>query len=192
MIASAAIQYCIQILLPEQVDRRFRHWATATPGATWPEEGGHVTLLPRMTLSANAGRVRTAIAAVCSATLPFELRLTRLVLEPHIARPPLWTVLLAKRPDESRPGPSHDLRRALLSAISPLVSFAGDSYVNSPYRSHITLTLGVDETAGGRLVSAAGDAGLMAVFRAEAVWLRAYRGSSLDASRSHAFLLRGR
>jgi hypothetical protein len=161
----------------------------ATPGATWPDEGGHVTVLPPVVPIRGLEAVEAAIAGVCAAWAPFGLELSRLVRAPHLARPHVHTVLLAEPAATGRPGPLRGLRRALASALRPVASDPSPAYTRSRYLPHITLTLGVAEPEAARLAGAAEAAGLQAVFVVEALWLRAYAGPILDPTRSRRFWL---
>ena len=96
------LSYSLQILLPEEIDREFRRWVEATPGATWPEEGGHVTVLPPLEPVLGLEPLEEAIAAVCAAWQPFRLELSRPVGAPHLGPPP---ALLRRQRLSQLPGP---------------------------------------------------------------------------------------
>jgi hypothetical protein len=188
---AAEPSYSLQIPLPDEIDRAFRRWVAATPGATWPEEGGHVTVLPPVVPLRGLEPLEAAIAGVCADWRPFRLELSRLVRAPHLAHPPLHTVLLAEPAAAARRSQLHGLRRALLSALRPVARDLSPAYTRRPYRPHITLTLGVDRSAAAGLAEAAAAAGLRAVLAVDALWLRAYRGPRLDPTGSRRFPIAG-
>lgn len=82
------------IVLPEAIDRRLERWSENMEGASWPEWGGHITLVPGFVPRGSEEAVREAVERVCATMEPFSVRFGEAVAVQDKTRPDYYTVLL--------------------------------------------------------------------------------------------------
>lgn len=189
-------EYSVEILLPEEIDRRLRRWAEKVPGATWPAWGGHVTLLNRFIPLQGLDVICDRIERVTRRFAPFEIDLQRIVCDRHVLRPQLMTVLVAIDPDSESNWPTLvRLENALWSAVAPLVKDATPELRRRPFLPHLTLTRGTGRAAAQRLAQAAREAKLEVQFQVDTLWLVRFEieqeGATPDVQKVRSFHLGG-
>ncbi len=173
--AIASFQYSVQVMLPAEIEETLRQWAERTPGATWPEWGGHISLVNLFVPIRGIQVIKGEIADICQAFSPFQLCLDQVAVEIHWRRPHLQTVLL-KACDKTTPGYRTlvRLRDSLVAALGPLKRDVAPEVSQRPFDPHLSLTWGLEDTEAERLASAARQAGLRAEFIVEKIWLIAF------------------
>ena len=149
-------RYSVQIMLPDDENARLREWAEATPGATWPTWGGHVTLVNGFIPHCDVQLIEREIADVVRAFSPFELYLDEPICVEHWRRPNLWTVLLVNRAREDE---GHRalmrLHNALAVALAPLKHDLVPEVSQRPYLPHLMLTWGLPKGQADELAQVA-------------------------------------
>jgi len=172
--------YGLTILLPEEVEQRLRNWVAHTPGATWPEWRGHITVVPAFVALDSPDAIEAAVARVCQAYAPFRLTLNRIRRTQHLIRPHLQTVLLVE-PARTAPGPLHRLRADLAAILAPVKEDVHPVYSNHPFLPHVSLTWGLPELEASRLARAARAARLEVSLTVDQLWLVALSPTGTDA-----------
>jgi 2'-5' RNA ligase len=165
-------QTTIQILLPEAVEKRFQKWANRTPGASWPQWGGHITLLSPFTATVERAKIEQRIVQVCANYQPFPIHLSQIVAMQDWTRPHYRAVFLAFG-NEADNGQSTllSLQRDLDAALRPLRNDLQPEVSLKPYWPHITLALGLAEAEANLMISGMRADGLSAQFEVDTIWL---------------------
>jgi 2'-5' RNA ligase len=169
-------RFSIQILLPEAVERRFQRWATRTPGASWPQWGGHITLLPPFTATADRAAIEQRMTQICANYQPFTVNLSQLVAMQDWTRPHYQAVFLTFDSEpENGQARLLCLQRDLDAALRPLRNDLLPEVSQKLYWPHITLALGLADTEASLLVNSMRADGLSAQFEVDGVWLVTFR-----------------
>lgn len=171
-----AVTYSLQVLLPDALNRAISNWAAKTPGASWPEAGGHVTLAPRFVASCDTAELEARLAAVCAEVAPFDLRLGSPAVVPDLTRPAYHALFLT-------PGADTDvgiaeilyLRRAVDRALEPVRTWLHPELDRPPFLPHITLAMGIAESEAHKLLQSLRVEPLVAEWSVDTVWLQIYR-----------------
>jgi hypothetical protein len=166
----ANIVYCVEILLPDDLEARMSRWSQVTPGATWPAWGGHITLLSRFSLLAGIEAIRGQMRAACSEFAPFALKLDRVITEKHWRRPEQAVLLVG---DETAlvTDPIMRLRSALSEALAPWKRDLRPEISQQPFAPHLSLTIGLPQPEAEQLALAAAQQHLAIEFIVDVVWL---------------------
>ena len=165
-------RYGLHILLPEILDRRFAHWANETPGASWPEWGGHITLLASFISRVPEHELIAAIGAVIDDHHVIDVHLTQLAVVQDLTREGYRAVFLTT-PAQTRSGLLRlkALQGELNEATLALRTDRFPDMARREYLPHLTLALGLSEHEAHQMVSAARSGGLVAEFYVDRVWL---------------------
>jgi 2'-5' RNA ligase len=165
-------RYGLHVLLPEALDRRFAKWAKATPGASWPDWGGHITLLAAFTSLVPEVELMATIGAVTAQVHAIDVHLTHLAVAQDLTREGYKAVFLTP-PAETRSGLVRltTLQAKLERALRPLRIDQFPDLARRDFLPHITLALGLSEHEAHQLVSTARAVGLVAEFDVEQIWL---------------------
>ena len=169
---AASPRFSIQLLLPEDENRRLRKWTDRTAGASWPEWGGHVTLVPSFTTSAGVTAVRAQAAAVCADYDTFTIDFGQAVAVKDWTRPQFQAVFLTCV-DEAIPGYQEMLRlRQELDGLDlPDRQELRPELRQQTLKPHVTLALGLADVEAASLVKEVRMAGLHVELVIDAVWL---------------------
>ena len=165
-------RYSLHILLPETLDRRFAQWTRKTSGASWPDWGGHITLLPSFTSLVPEEELGAAIRTVTARRRVIDVHLTQLFVAQDLTRDGYKAVFLTP-PSETRSGLVRltTLQAELETALRPLRVDRFPEVLRRDYLPHITLALGLSEHEAHQLVGAARSDGLVAEFDVDEIWL---------------------
>jgi 2'-5' RNA ligase len=180
---SGNVAYALEILLPEELETQFQQWALATPGATWPAWGGHVTLMNRFAPRSGIEHIRSRVATICACFAPFSLCLNRVITEGHWRRPAQHAVLLVS---ETRPAASEPIMRlhsALARSLARCRRDLQPEVTSRPFAPHISLTFGLPRREALQLVRVAREAKLVAEFTVQAIWLLEIKLPQSDKSK---------
>jgi 2'-5' RNA ligase len=150
MTSHPPLAYAFAISLPPADDARLRAWAAATPGATWDDYGGHVTLV-RLAGSLAPDVVAARMREACAGAETFEAAFTRPIRQSYWDKPGLEIVMLVAEREADTAGVLH-LRERLLTSLSALGLELAEG---GPYVPHVTLTTGLPAAEAGVLESAA-------------------------------------
>lgn len=162
-------RYSLQILLPGELDSQMREWCRRSPGATWPDWGGHITLLPTFRPLRPMSALEEAIRRVTSKYGMFRVRLSDVWCRPHLVKPGSCIVFVtAHRRD---PAELWDMQAELAAAVGPLVNPEWVRLWGEPFRPHISLTTGLSRRQAEDLLRAACDDHLEVTFWADRVSL---------------------
>jgi len=169
-------RYSVQIMLPDDEQTRLWQWTQATPGATWPTWGGHVTLVNGFLPNCPIALIEREIGDMVKAFSPFELCLNQAICVEHWRRPGLWTVLLVNR-NRADAGIRALLRlhNALSAALDPLKHDLFPEVSQRPYLPHLMLTWGLPRAEARALAKVATQARLESRFRVQDIWLLEFR-----------------
>jgi 2'-5' RNA ligase len=178
-IAASSPLCSVQILLPEAVDRRLARWAKDAPGASWPPEGGHITLIPTFVQRGRVDEIRSVAESECASIEPFIVRLAEPVAVQDRTRQNYFALFLSvesiQKLDEPKVAteeqPLSRLREALLAALEPLRADVHPQLVEQAYLPHITLALGLGESEARKLVRELRAQPITANFIVDTVWL---------------------
>ncbi len=166
------VAYSVQILLPAALQRQFERWTDETEGASWPAQGGHVTLLPPFHTALTREDVLENVADVCRRTKTFTLCLDvpKAVLD--LTRPDYFAVFLSAAEEwETGFAEAATLRSALADYVAAQRNDVLPELSAAPFLPHITLALGVSEREARRVARACVMSALEAKFVVEAVTL---------------------
>ncbi len=165
-------RYGLHILLPEVLDRRFAHWASETPGASWPDWGGHITLLASFTSRVPEHELLATIGAVTDHHRVIDVHLTQLAVVQDLTREGYRAVFLTT-PAQTRSGLLRlkALQEELNEATQAQRADLFPDMARREYLPHLTLALGLSEHEAHQMVSAARSDGLAAEFYVDRVWL---------------------
>ncbi|MCB0044394.1 MAG: 2'-5' RNA ligase family protein [Caldilineaceae bacterium] len=177
--------YSLQIMLPDDLNRRFARWAANTSGASWPGWGGHMTLLAPFTCVLSRGQLEAELVNAAAGHSPVPVSLTQLTVVPDWTRPVYWAVFLTP-PAEG--GSGLQRLRALHADIDMrLAPVRTDSFPDiskREYLPHITLALGLYEEEAHKMAGAARADKLIAKFMVDHFVLRQNGGTSEPSSAS--------
>ncbi len=136
--------FTLQFLLPPAQESRLRDWAQQHHYATWPNWGGHITLVNIFESQIPNSLLVDILSQKCRQTPAFRIFFNRLILEHHRIHQGLYTVYLTY-PRHS-PEESYRLRNfheEIISLLQPHVDFKQKELETSRYRQHLSLTWGV-------------------------------------------------
>jgi hypothetical protein len=187
------IRWTVQILLPESVDRELQRKTDKTPGASWPAWGGHVTLLPMFTTSADEGVLQQAVACAVEGFGPIEVTLADVEVEQDLTRPDYHAVFL-QMDEES--GPLRTLRmlhERLDEATRFMRTDLRPALDGAKFVPHVTCALGLSETEAERVARTLRVDNLSVRFRLKEIVLLGFDASgSGEPSRAYSFPLAAR
>lgn len=179
---SDAVTISLQILLPEAIDRRFARRVADLVGASWPEWGGHITLVPPFAPKIDQAAVLARVATVCEQTDPFTLHLAEPTAHPDSTRPGYQAVFLtvpdAEADDYRR---LVALRERLLAALEGVREDIQPEISAQPFLPHVTLALSLGEDEAMRLVRDLRADGIQAEFRVGELWALTFPREGSDA-----------
>ena len=169
----------IQILLPEAIDRRFARRVDELEGASWPDWGGHITLVPSFVPRVEPEEVVGRVAAVCAQAEPFDLHLAEPTAYPDPTRPGYQAVFLtvpeAEVEDHRR---LESLREGLMTTLADVREDVKPELAEQPFLAHLTLALSLGEAEATRVVRALRADGIQAEFRVDEVWVLTRTGDA--------------
>jgi 2'-5' RNA ligase len=177
------IRISVQILLPEAIDRRFARRVAELEGASWPEWGGHITLMPSFVPQIPVEEVLARVTVVCLETEPFLLHLAEPSAHPDTTRPGYQAVFLTI-PEDADPGDYHrlqTLRDRLMAALADACEIIRPELAEQPFMPHVTLALSLSENEAQRLIRDLRADGIQAAFRVDAIWLLTTTGEGKEA-----------
>ena len=189
----------VQILLPESVDRKLEDRAEELPGASWPEWGGHITLIPQFLPLVPEDEIVAIIEAVCAEEPPIVVEFGEPVAKQDLTRREYTIVMLSvaevneeaeHSPEvagENGTGEAHaeisltsrdadckrlcDLRMRLLDALQGVREDLYPQVVAKPYRPHVTLAFALGENEAQQVVRALRAEPIEGEFVVEVLWL---------------------
>lgn len=136
--------FTLQFLLPPSQEDRLRDWIQLHRYATWPNWGGHITLVNIFKLRDSAEQLVEVIGKKSRDTEPFKIFFNRLVMERHRVHQGLYTVYLTHSSDavheQDRLREFHD---EIINLLQPIVSFRQKELETINYRQHLSLTWGL-------------------------------------------------
>lgn len=162
-------RYSLQIRVPDEVDALLHGWCRQSPGATWPEWGGHITLLPIFRPMQPLPALEEAIRLAVLKYGPFRVRLSDVWCRPHLVKPDSCIVFITTHDHE--PADMWDMQADLAAAVGPMVRPEWDLLWGMSFRPHISLTTGLPRKQAEDLLRKAGRDGIDVSFWAERVSL---------------------
>ncbi len=169
----------IQILLPEAIDRRFARRVDELEGASWPEWGGHITLIPAFAPRVAPEAVVSRVTAICAEVTPFLLHLAEPTAHPDPTRPGYRAVFLTV------PEAAVEDHRRLTSLQTRLTAVLADvredvkpELTGQPFLAHVTLALSLGEAEATKIVRTLRADGINAEFWVNEVWVLTRRGGA--------------
>ncbi len=179
---SDAVTISLQILLPEAINRRFARRVAGLEGASWPEWGGHITLVPPFAPKIERSAVLVRVAAVCEQTDPFTLHLAEPTAHPDSTRSGYQAVFLTM-PDAEADDYRRllALRERLLAALEGVREDVRPEISAQPFLPHVTLALSLGEQEAMRLVRDLRADSIQAEFRVKELWALTFPGEGADA-----------
>ena len=177
-LAKPEKNYGLFILLPLRLDRQLETWTRATPGATWPEWRGHITLLNSFTPKVSRKKLLASLLEVCQTNASFDINLDRVSRQRHLVRENLETVMLVESQPDTSAG-LYELRSTLLANLRRIKE-DGDitrKVAARPYLPHLSLTMGLPQEDARALAKSARDAELSAQFQVDRVHLVSFEAS---------------
>jgi 2'-5' RNA ligase len=175
--------FSLTVPLPDALDASLRAWARATPRATWPAWGGHITLLTPFRVAAPLQRIETTLAALGSAQPRFDVRLRRVAVKPHIFAEGMWTTQLVID-EKSGASELRTLQAALHADLEDWIDESDRTALEASYEFHVSLVRGVPEAAAWKVAAAAERAGIGATFAVTVVELVALPTSAGEVHRA--------
>lgn len=170
--AESPTEYSLEILLPDDIEERFRRWISRVPGATWPRWGGHITVLNGFIPARGLEPIVQEIQRRCAAARPIPVHLSEVVSDRHWRDPELNAVLLVSgSPDDEELLSLIRVHDSLREGLGPLKRDAQPEISNRPYVPHLSLTRGLPEPEASRLVEMARASRLEVEFTVENIWL---------------------
>jgi 2'-5' RNA ligase len=182
----------VQILLPEAIEKRFQRWASRTPGASWPQWGGHITLLPAFAATVERALLEVRMAQICAKYPRFTINLSQITAMQDWTRPHYKGVFLTFGAEADN-GQLQllTLQRDLDAALRPLRDDLVPEVSRKPFWPHITLAIGLADAEANLMVNGIRADGLTAQFEVDSVWLLTFRqpeGEELQVERSRIAL----
>ena len=162
----------VQVLLPEAIDRRFARRVDELEGASWPDWGGHITLVPNFVPHIEPKEVVARVTAVCADAEPFDLHLAEPTAHPDPTRPGYQAVFLTipEAGDEDRERMER-LRDRLMTALADVRQDVKPELAEQPFLPHVTLALSLGEAEATKIVQELRADGIRAEFRVDEVWV---------------------
>jgi hypothetical protein len=174
-------------------------WAEEIPGASWPEWGGHITLIPQFHPRAPEEEILAIIESACAEEAPFLLEFGTPVAVQDLTRRDYFLVLLsvAELNETDEPLPESvelygeneesdaiiwanrdsdcirlcDFRAHLLDALQDVREDIYPQLVAKPFRPHVTLAFALGENEAQQVVRTMRAKPITGEFVIEVVWL---------------------
>lgn len=150
--------YTLQFLLPPSQETLLRDWIQRHRYATWPNWGGHITLVNIFEPWIDIEEIAALFDNICRQTAPFKIYFNRVVMEHHRVHQGLYTVYL------THPTPCihecNELKRfheEIIALLGPAVEFQQKELETKRYRQHLSLTWGVPKEQARELYEQARD-----------------------------------
>lgn len=169
---SDGVHISLQILLPEATDRRFARRIAALEGASWPDWGGHITLVPNFVPRVPPSAVTKRVTTICRETEPFKVHLAEPSAHPDPTRPGYLAVFLTV-PEDAYTEDHHrllELRERLMAAVADAREFIRPELLDQPFMPHVTLALSLSENEAQRMIRDLRADSMQAEFRVAQIW----------------------